>query len=159
MPKRTQDKDAAEILAVADDLLADLGALQEAIEDCMADYAAELDRVKARYEAKLEPLNGDKAAQEKAITSLMKKSRGSIFAAGDVVNLAHGSLVRNEDDHVTIPRDALAKCKEQGFTDVIKIAESLDREAVEKWTDAKLLLIGAERKSMEKFSYNIKDAK
>jgi len=36
------------------------------------------------------------------------------------------------------------------------VVESLDRDAIEKWPDAKLVLIGAERKPKEEFSYNIR---
>jgi hypothetical protein len=35
--------------------------------------------------------------------------------------------------------------------------ESLDRDAISKWPDAKLVLIGAERKQKEEFSYDIQN--
>ena len=34
--------------------------------------------------------------------------------------------------------------------------KSLDREAIEKWPDERLFLIGAERKTREEFSYDLK---
>ena len=86
----------------------------------------------------------------------MKKERDLYFAETDVLQLQHGALIHEEGDHVKIPRDALEKCKELKFLDVIKKVESLDREAIEKWTDEKLLLIGAERKPVENFSYDLK---
>jgi hypothetical protein len=89
----------------------------------------------------------------------MKKNKGVLFDDTDVVNLAHGSLIREKGDHVTIPKTALAACKENKFTDVIKVVESLDRDEIEKWTDAKLTLIGAERKPKEEFNYSLKPVK
>jgi len=47
-------------------------------------------------------------------------------------------------------------CEEQGFGEVVKIAKSLDREAIEKWPDERLFLIGAERKPKEEYSYDLK---
>ncbi|HSW39220.1 MAG TPA: host-nuclease inhibitor Gam family protein [Acidobacteriota bacterium] len=158
MPKKP-DTDRAAVLDIADCLLADIGAIQSSYAAVMAAFSAEVSRLTAQYEAQLQPMRAEAQAGEKALTSLMKKHRADFFTAADVVNLAHGSLVRNCDDKVTIPRDALAQCQAQGFDDVVKIAYSLDREAVEKWPDAQLLLIGAERKPVEKFSYHIKEAK
>jgi hypothetical protein len=96
------------------------------------------------------------ADEEKKIISLMKKNKGVLFAETDVVNLVPGSLIRNEDEKVTIPKTALQACKDNGFKEVIKIVESLDRPAIEKWPDAKLTLIGAERKPTEEFSFDLR---
>jgi hypothetical protein len=112
--------------------------------------------ITARYNGLLEPLRGEKADLEKALIKLMKKNKGVLFDGTDVVNLLHGSLIRETGDKVSIPKTALAACKENKFNDVIKIAESLDRPAIEKWPDAKLVLIGATRKPAEEFKYTIK---
>jgi iron-sulfur cluster repair protein YtfE (RIC family) len=93
---------------------------------------------------------------EKALMSLMKKNKSILFDGTDVVNLPPGSLIRNKVDKVSIPKTALAACKSQGFQEVIKVVESLDRDAIEQWPDAQLVLIGAERKPKEEFSYDLK---
>jgi hypothetical protein len=86
----------------------------------------------------------------------MKEERGTFFDGTDVLQLENGALIHEVGDKVTIPRDALAKCEELKFNDVIKVVKSLDRGAIEKWTTEKLLLIGAERKPVESFSYDLK---
>lgn len=141
----------------ADDMLVGIREVSGAVESLLAEYNAAMATLTDRYEARLKPLREDLAADEKALISLMKKDKRSLFADGiGTVRLENGSLIYNRTDRVTIPRDALASCKSQGFRDVIKIAESLDRDAIEKWTDEKLLLIGAERKPKEEFNYDLK---
>jgi hypothetical protein len=85
----------------------------------------------------------------------MKSNKIVLFDGTDIVRLVNGSLIHSVADKVSIPRDALAKCEELGFAEVIKIAKSLDRDAVEKWPDERLILIGAERKQKEEFSYDL----
>lgn len=145
------------VLICADDMLAGIREVSGAVESLMAEYNAALADLTDRYEAHLKPLRYDLAADEKALISLMKKEKRLFFADGiGTVRLENGSLIYNKTDKVSIPHGALASCKSQGFNEVIKIAESLDRDAIEKWPDAKLILIGAERKPKEEFSYDLR---
>lgn len=143
--------DATELLLWLRDVTHDITALE-------AEANAAMEIVTMRYSTILTPLREELAAREKEILALMKKNKAVLFDGTDVVNLPPGSLIRNKADHVTIPKTALADCKAQHFDDVIKIVESLDRDAIEKWTDAKLVLIGATRKPKEEFSYNLKSS-
>lgn len=146
--------------ADADDILTYMRDVIGGIANLEARANAEMAEVAARYGAWLNPLRDELAAREKELTTLMKKNKGVLFGGViDVVNLPHGSLIRNLADKVSIPKTALAECKANGFTDVIKIVESLDRDAIEKWPDAKLTLIGAERKPKEEFKYSLKPVK
>jgi len=140
----------------ADDLLEDIGSLSASITIIANDYESAIARIKEEHQAKLAPFLADLGKAEKEISSLMKSSKQVFFANGDICRLPHGALIRELADKVKIPNGALAKCKELGFIDVIKIAKSLNREAVEKWTDGKLFLIGAERKAKEEFKYEVK---
>ncbi len=133
--------------------------INERITDLEAKANAEMEAVLLPYKEFLDALRNDKSALEKELTTLMKRNKGVLFDGTDVVNLPHGSLIRNEGDHVSIPKTALAACKENKFIDVIKIVESLDRNKIEKWPDAKLVLIGAERKPKEEFEYTVKSEK
>lgn len=117
---------------------------------------AEMDKIENRHTPILTRYREDRDATEKQLITLMKQNKPILFDGTDVVNLPHGSLIHNIADKVSIPKTALAECKAQGFQDVIKIAESLDRDKIEKWPDAKLILIGAERKQKEEFSYDLK---
>jgi len=140
----------------ADALLAEIrdrGAELAALE---AEARSKIAAVTAEYEERLAPQRLLLAGADKALTGLIKAERKTLFADGDVVMLANGSLVREQGWKVTIPRDALGKCEELGFAEVIRIAKSLDREAIEKWADERLFLIGAERKPATKYSYEVR---
>lgn len=141
----------------ADDILAGIREITGAIGMLTGEYNAALEAMQSRFEERLKPLREDLSADEKALISLMKKEKRTLFADGiGTVRLANGSLIYNVEDKVSIPRDALAKCEALGFKDVVKIAKSLDRDAVEQWPDERLILIGAERKPKEEFSYDLK---
>lgn len=148
--KSVVQSDAEQLLLWLRDLTHDITALE-------TEASAEMAAVTERYNGLLTPLRDEQTARAKELIALMKKNRAVLFDGTDVVNLPPGSLIRNKADHVTIPKTALAECKAQHFDDVIKIVESLDREAIEKWPDAKLVLIGATRKPKEEFSYNLKN--
>jgi phage host-nuclease inhibitor protein Gam len=142
--------------AQADSLLADIRVLGELIAALEAEVQAKIAALTAEYEEKLAPRRLLLASADKALTGLMKAEKKTLFAGGDVVKLPNGSLVREQGYRVTIPRDALGQCEKLGFAEVIKIAKSLDREAIEKWADERLFLIGAERKPATKYSYEVK---
>jgi hypothetical protein len=141
---------------LADILLAGIRKKWAAIDKITEWANNDMREITERYEKHHVPLMADVKALEKQLITLMKKERGTFFDGTDVLQLENGALIHESADKVTIPRDALDKCKKLKFLDVIKIAESLDREAIEKWTTEKLLLIGAERKQTETFSYDLK---
>jgi hypothetical protein len=141
----------------AEVLLSSIAQTQGLLQDNLDKYNAIVARYTPLFEATRATLFADLEADGKALVGLMKQNKAVLFDGTDVVNLPPGSLIYNKKDHVTIPKTALKECKAQGFKDVIKIVESLDRDAIEKWPDAKLVLIGAVRKPKENFSYNIKD--
>lgn len=140
----------------ADALLAEIRTRGGELAALEAEAQARIAAITAEYEEKLAPQRLLLAGADKALTGLMKAEKKALFADGDVLKLVNGSLIRNQDWKVTIPRDALGKCEELRFAEVIKIAKSLDREAIEKWTDERLFLIGAERKPATKYSYEVK---
>ena len=144
------------LLRQADALLAEIRSRACDIAALEAEAQDKIARITAEYEAKLAPQRLLLASADKALTGLMKAEKKALFSDGDVVKLFNGSLVRNRGWKVSIPRDALGKCEELGFAEVIKIAKSLDREAIEKWADERLFLIGAERKPATKYSYEVK---
>ena len=154
--KKRPEINLSEVKERADSLLGDMNDLQEVAERLMAECKEAVARVTKQYDLQINPLIEMIREDEKGLLSLMKAAKGVLFDETDIVYLCNGNLLHAKGDHVTIPRDALAKCKEQNFTDVIKTVESLDREAIEKWTDEKLFLIGAERKPAETFNFEIK---
>jgi phage host-nuclease inhibitor protein Gam len=155
-PLAGEGQGEGEILQYADALLAEIRTRAVDIAALEAEAQEKIARISAEYEEQLVPHRLLLASADKALTGLMKAEKKALFADGDVLSLPNGTLVRNQDWKVTIPRDALGKCEAMGFADVIKIAKNLDREAIEKWADERLFLIGAERKPATKFSYEVK---
>lgn len=143
--------------AAADALLGAIARTAVNIAQIDEEYRAALAALVEGYEERLAPLRAALNEDDAALKSLMRQEKQNLFGGGaDVIYLAHGALIHSLTLRVTIPRDALAKCEELGFAEVIKIAKSLDRETVEKWPDERLFLIGAERKPKEVFSYELK---
>ena len=140
----------------ANELLSYLRDVTEGITELEARANAEMAEVTARYSGLLNPMREEKTALGKELLTLMKKNKGVLFDGADVIDLQAGSLIHEQGEKVSIPKTALESCKANGFDDVIKIVESLDRDAIEKWPDAKLVLIGAERKPKEEFKYTVK---
>jgi hypothetical protein len=157
--KNTEIPDLAEIKRLADLRLAEIAHSNAKIELLEAEYRAAIQAVEREYYDKRAPINEMLKLSVSWLMTSMKSDKAVLFDGTDVVRLMNGSLIHSVADKVSIPRDALVRCKELGFDEVVKIAESLDRDAVEKWPDERLILIGAERKSKEEFSYDLKETK
>jgi hypothetical protein len=157
--KKAFFKAQAEIQKEADQRLYEIAFHAAKLEKLRAEYQAKVKEVTVKYAAKLEAFAALKIGSELVLIKIMKFNKGILFDGTDIVNLPHGSLIHNIADKVSIPKDALEKCKEMEFFSAIKIAESVDRDAIEKWPDAKLLLIGASRKTKEVFGYELKKVK
>jgi len=142
----------------ADRILGDIRNLSRTIAAIESEANEAMREISERYEARLRSLKQELAVRDKAIVKLMKANKRVLFTEGEIVRLGNGALVYSKEPKVSIPRDALEKAEDAGFTDAIKIVKSLDRGIVETWPDEKLFLIGAERKPVEKFSYDIKKA-
>jgi len=140
----------------ADEYLREIALRTADIKDLNAEYEKLVQEVTANYSLRIEARETLLRSSILALMQTMKFNKAVLFDGTDVVNLPHGSLIHSVADKVSIPKTALAACQEQGFQDVIKIVESLDRDAISKWPDAKLVLIGAERKQKEEFSYDLK---
>lgn len=165
MAKQRKQQDAAppqslpELKRQADGYLEEIRLLSAEIKKAGDDAEAQIEEIRTAYRVRVQVQEIRLKSCEIAIQQVMKFNKRILFDGTDVVKLANGSLIRSVADKVSIPRDALSKCEEQGFAEVVKIAKSLDREAVEKWTDEKLILIGAERKRKEEYSYDLKAVK
>jgi hypothetical protein len=134
--------------------------------ECIRRHQAAVERIEARYTREVERWQKECEAQtraerealtiaEQSLVALMKKERVYLFAGTDILKLENGSLIHNIADKVSIPKDAVERLKEQKFLDAIRTVEHADRDIIEKWPDAKLLLIGASRKTKEEFGYEL----
>jgi phage host-nuclease inhibitor protein Gam len=157
--KKIEIPDLAEIKREADVGLASIASQSAKIKALESEATGALQALEADYNARLTPAKETLKRSIAGLMDMMKSNKRVLFDGTDVVRLTNGSLIHSVADKVSIPRDALAMCEALGFAEVIKIAKSLDRDAVEKWSDERLVLIGAERKQKEEFSYDLKEAK
>jgi len=156
--QRKQDEvlTPAEIKRAADACLDRIATYRDVIDSMESEAKAEFLVLEAKYSARMTPAKENLKRSVAWLLDTMKSNKAVLFDGTDIVRLVNGSLIHNVADKVSIPRDALAICEALGFDEVIKIAKSLDRDAVEKWPDERLVLIGAERKQKEEFSYDLK---
>ena len=146
----------AEIRRASDGSLADIVDCSRRIAALEGEAEQSMQVIRDNYAALIAPLRAQMDRNIAWLKDAMKSNKKILFDATDVINLPHGSLIHAIVDKVHIPKAALAACEALGFAEAIKIAKSLNREAVEKWPDEKLILIGAERRSKEEFSYDLK---
>jgi phage host-nuclease inhibitor protein Gam len=154
--RRNTDLTAAEIKRASDVALADIALCIRRIDSLEAEAEQSMQAVTANYAAMMAPLRAQLEANIAWLKDTMKSNKAVLFDGTDLVDLPHGTLIRYVADKGTIPKGALARCEELGFADAIRIAKRLDREAIEKWPDERLFLLGAERKQREEFSYDLK---
>lgn len=143
----------------ADDILGNLRALSDSIAEVQAMADREFAELTEKYGALMDPIKTRLKKKEKEIMLLMKAEKADLFDGKDIVRLINGILLYSREFKVSIPRDALEKAEKLGLAEVIKIVKSLNRDIVKAWPDEKLVLIGAERKAGDKFSYEIKKEK
>jgi len=144
------------IRGIIDGRLKQLGEITKEFETYQSVAEYEIERIRSQYSEKLAEYKTQIGDLDKNIKSLAKKNKAVVFDGKDQVTLEHGILLWGKEKKVSIPRDALDKIESQGWTEAVKIAKSVDRSVVEKWPVERLTVIGAERKTVEKFSYEIK---
>lgn len=118
---------------------------------------AELEAVRTRHTAKIQGLKSAFENIEKNLLAMMKMRCDEIFEGIDQVDLQHGLLLHGWADKVKIPRDAVEKIEKQGWEEALKRAVTVNRAVVETWPVERLTLIGVEKKTVEEFSYEIKE--
>ena len=134
-----------------------IGGAQRILADIELEYQLEAAALKERFYARLTVNQEALERLDTELVKLMREHRDELFPEGtDQVTLKHGVLLHGHGYKVTIPRDAIARCEEEGYDDAVKIVKSIDRAVIEKWADAKLTVIGAKRKPIEKFEYEVK---
>ncbi|MCZ2417451.1 MAG: host-nuclease inhibitor Gam family protein [Burkholderiales bacterium] len=130
-----------------------LSLITDEAEGIQRQYDNEIDAVAKKYAASINTLKEKAAGIEKEMLKAAHQARKEIFGASDIYATEYGQLLREIAEKVTIPRDAITKCEEYGFNEVVVISKALDRAAVEKWPDEKLFLLGAKKRIIEKIVY------
>ena len=147
-----------EIRERADRLLEELAALKQGAEQSQSEAQMELEAVRVKHESKIAFWKGGLLEKEKELHALMKGQVVPLFDGRDTVALEHGILLHTKDWRVSIPRDAKQKIEDQGWAnEALIISKSVDRAVVSRWSDERLFMIGAKRKLVENFGYEITD--
>lgn len=113
--------------------------------------------LKERYESERAPVEARMDELEAALKGFATLNRTEVFGEKQTLTLAFGSLeFRKSTKTVQISgvkaEDTLAKVKALGFTEAISVKESLNTEAMERWTEERLALVGRRRATSESFS-------
>ncbi len=141
----------------ADKLLDAIGKATARLQASEAEAEKEIEGVRAHYARSIDPMRDRLKGLDKELIGLMKSRCVPLFDGKDTLKLLHGILLYAREMRVSIPRDALLKIEAAGWDEAVKIAKSVDRAMVEKWTDERLVVIGAKRKEKKTYSYELRD--
>jgi len=106
-------------------------------------------------ESKDRPLKAVIAGLEKRPEKLMKVNRADLFDSADRIDLAHGALLFSIRERVRRAKGVLARLEEIGAKDGLITRTSVNWDALEKWTDERLIETGTERVREDCFSYEV----
>ena len=154
MPRATTEKTPSPQLLEAQALLKRLGSLSNLIGALENKLQAEIEHIKASN-PRLNELLYERDVLDGRLKQLMKSEPREVFNGLDKVVLPGGILIRGLEQKMSIPRNALNLIKEFGWEEGLKIAESLNRAVIESWPDHRLALIGAKKRDVEKFAYEV----
>jgi phage host-nuclease inhibitor protein Gam len=141
----------------AEDLLAQLAATTAELNHLNGEIAAKMQQVKDHYQPRIEMLQVQFKACEGALFTLAKRHKKAFFAEGaDKLALPSGAVMMQLERVVRQARGVLAKLEELGRMDVIKVAKSVNWDALKDWTDDELAVVGTDRQDKERYSYEFK---
>ncbi|MEW6264930.1 MAG: host-nuclease inhibitor Gam family protein [Thermodesulfobacteriota bacterium] len=157
MPRSNEFGPAAgtEALEAADRLLAEIAVLSERVLVQEAEAEAEMESVRRKYRT-VDDLRARLGELDRELKSLMKDRQNDIFLGQDKVSVRHGLLFHCRELKVFLPRGALGRLKELGWREAIRVAESVNRSVVEKWNAGRLAAIGAGRREVVRFAYEVR---
>lgn len=147
----------AVLLNYADDLLSEISFREDCIKGHTVVMGQKIEEITKDFETQIAGATEDLKCLEKDLVALMKKNSGLIFDGEERVEVEHGSLLFTIEERVRKAKWVLENLKEHGFTEAVKVVESVDWDALDKWSKEKLALVGTERKRKEVFSWEIKE--
>lgn len=140
----------------ANQILSEIAVLKEQIRAIEKVANEQMEEIVARQGTALKPLIEQLTLKDKEIKTLMKSKTVEVFDGADKVKLDSGVLLHAKEFKLSIPREALAKIEQQGWTEAVRIAKSVNRAVVEGWPEERLVVIGAKRKLVDQFGYELR---
>ncbi len=153
-------KQDSPVFAQADQLLAELATATWQLSATTALAERELNFVREKHSTGIRKAKARLEDLEKQVTALARKHRGAFFDGQDRVELPHGALFHTMRQVVRKAKAVtVAKLEELGFLDGVRTEKKVDWDALNKWPDERLIVVGTERKDKEEFGYELKGTK
>ena len=144
-----------------DKYLRDISLVRMAIarREAEAEAEARIAAVRCELAPTIAALKETLEAQEKALERLAKAERKDLFGDRDRVDLDAGAVLLSDVKRVRKARCVLAELKRLGLDDdeTVKKVESVNWDALEKWTGEELKNVGTKRVKKTVFGYELKD--
>lgn len=140
----------------AEALLQGIKEMSKVLEETKIEADEEIKAVKEKWTAKVQAVKRALSETEEKLEKLLRKHRGFFFADGDYRQLEGGAVYVRIVKAVKKARGVTVELlKALGYTDGVKVEESVNWSEIEKWTDEKLTAIGTERVEKEEFGYDL----
>lgn len=118
-------------------------------------YDEEQAAIAAKFNPTIEAVKKRLAENEKELVKTAKTYKKSLFSDSDQVILEGGRLTYVIKKHVVRAKGMLAKLKEIGKSELIKITENPDWSKIDRLPDSELADIGTRREAKEIFEYEV----
>jgi len=148
-----------EVKVQADRYLAEIQTRTAEIKRMSEEAEAQIESIRTNFRERLQAEEILLSSAETCLKQVMKMNRKVLFTGTDIVYLHCGELVYSLTHPVAFPRihvPLIALLEAKGLKDVVKVKKSLDADAIEKWDEDQLAVVGLTRKNVEEFKYNLK---
>ena len=148
----------------AEGALAEMAALERKVAQAKLTMQEECDAAKARACEIITPLESRYKELEAALKKWATMNRSELFAERKTLDLAFGVIgflasTKIKQMNGVSEAETLAKLKSFGFTDGIRVTETPDKEAMEKWPEDRLALVGCIRRITDNWQCKTKQEK
>ena len=140
----------------ANAVLAEIAGVLRELRTIETEMQEKIDQIKAEAEQKAAGLKVRLKALEDGLTAFSEYNKEELFKKKKSVELTYGVLGYRKSTSISVKRDTLSLLKEHGFTEAIKIKESVDKDVLHTWPDERLAIVNARRVVKDKFWYEIK---
>lgn len=148
------------IEAKADEILVRLKEFTRRAEAIGKEYEAETLRIKNRYVIELLEARRQVKVLAEELTRLGVKHKQELFAGDERKELTHGILIYQIIQHVIRGRNITPELLESlGEADAVRIAKSVNWDAIEAWEDERLERAGIKKITKEEINYTFKKGK
>lgn len=148
----------------AEGALAEMAALERKIMQATLAMREEVDAAKARAKEIIAPLEARAKELNAAVKRWATMNKSVLFAERKTLDLGFGVIGFIAGTKIiqmsgVSEEETLAKIKQYNFADALRIIEEVDREAMEKWPDERLALVGCVRRTSDNYQCKVNQEK